>query len=312
MNGRAIGLLVVLAAVAGCGGPAGPGRGAGTPDVHPSWESCAAATAGASPGIGGSHDALTLPRLADDFRPVAAVVCRSTMVRRAGGGEDLHAVEERADDVTDLVATLRLPDEKRTNGACTMELPYVPWLALLDEQGRWVRPGVPANACRKPRIEFREAFGRLKTRQVSSRVQAQIESDGAAAAGCSQSWADMVWVTGQEKLGRGNADLPAADAAVRLCVYQVPESERGGGKPGGQFRSGGPLDAATWAAARRLLAAAGPAEACSTPAAQFAVLHPPAGQIYVELDGCRRVLFETGGGSVLRQGGPELAKSLLS
>lgn len=304
-----IGLGLALVA-GGCAGPAVE-RPAGPPVANPRWESCAVAAAPPSPGFTGAQDALAAPRLDESFRPVAAVVCRSAPVRRPAGGEDLVAAEERADDVTALVATLRLPDEKRTDDPCTADLPLVPWLALLDEQGRWVRPGIPADACGKPRREFRDAFAQLRTRRVSARVLAETESDAAAKSGCSQSWADMVWVASRFGSG-GSADRadPPAGGTVRRCVYEVPADQRGTGKPAGRFQSGGPLPAATWTAVRRELSALPPALACDTPASRFAVLHPPGtALVYLEADGCRRVLIEgPAGPAALRQGSAALTK----
>ena len=317
MAGRAAAWMVGLAlAAGGCGvttagdiGTAGPQRTAGAPAVHAAWESCAVAAPAADDGFGAGQDALTLPALDDRFQPAAAVVCRAQPQERPSGGSDMVAVEERADDVTALVAALRLPDDEPTAYACTAELPAVPWLALVDAQGRWVRPGVPVDACHKPRQEFRTAYEGLRTTRISTRVLHEIESDEAVASGCSQQWADMVWVEGQTP-GRRDATpgrLPADDAQVRICVYRVPASEQGGGKPGGDFQSGGKLPAHRWAAIKRELTTAGPAAACRTPAGRFAVLHLPAGLIYVEADGCRRVLIEGGSGrSALRQGTAKL------
>jgi hypothetical protein len=162
--------------------------------------------------------------------------------------EELVAVEERAGDVAALVTRLRLPDEKRTGGFCTADLVLAPWLVLLDAQGRWIRPGVPVDGCGRPRREFRAAVEQLRTDRVSSRVLWEIESDRAAAAGCSQVWADMVWAAGRS--GSGENGVPgtlAADyAEVRVCVYRVPARERGTGKPAGQFESGRTLAAGTW------------------------------------------------------------------
>jgi hypothetical protein len=284
-----IGLVLVLS---GCAGP---------PAVQPRWQSCAAAGASVD-----AQDALKLHRLAGDFPAVTAVICVSRPERRAGGGSDLVAVQERADDVAALVAALRLPDAEPTHGACTFELPAVPWLALLDAGGRWVRPGVPVDSCGKPRREFRTAFGQLRTTTVSTRVLRPITSDEAAAAGCEQRWADMAWMAGVAARSGGGAPgtantLPANDAEVRVCVYRVPVSERGADKPAGEFESGRPLPA--WPAVRRALATAGPAAACATPATRFAVLRPPVGEIYVEGDGCRRLLPD--GGS-LQQAPPAL------
>jgi hypothetical protein len=142
---------------------------AGAPVVNPKWESCDAIA-------GQDADAPALPRLDDSFQPVSAVLCLTASRQRATGGADLVATERRADDVAALVAALRLPDEEPTSGACTMELVTVPWLALLDADGRWIRPGVPVDSCRKPRIEVRTALGRLRTTTVSSRVY--VEADG--------------------------------------------------------------------------------------------------------------------------------------
>ncbi|WP_158566244.1 hypothetical protein [Micromonospora craterilacus] len=321
MRGRAAAVVVGLAlAVGGCAGtaPAGDGlteprRSSGSPEVHPSWESCGAATSETEVYLSGSQEALLLPSLDEGFQPVAAVVCRVVPQRRPNGGEDLVAVEERADDVAALVLSLRLPDQKSTESACTLELPFVPWLALLDAQGRWVRPGVPTDVCGKPRQEFRTAYDQLPAERVTTRVLREIESDEAVASGCSQQWADMVWVTGQFGGGQDTTPgvLPADDADVRVCVYQVPESEQGGGKPAGDFQSGGELAAGKWTAVKRELTAAGPAAACPTPASRFAVLHLPIGFVYVEADGCRRALVEAGTGpSALRQGTARLTSLL--
>jgi len=119
-----------------------------------------------------------------------------------------------------------------------------------------------------------------------------------------------VWVEGRMPGSRDATPgpLPADDAPVRVCVYRVPAGEQGGGKPAGDFQSGGELSADRWAAIKRELATAGPAGACRTPADRFAVLHLPAGLIYVEADGCRRVLIEgISGPGTLLQGTAKLA-----
>ncbi|GIF22474.1 hypothetical protein BJ973_002799 [Actinoplanes tereljensis] len=300
MSARGIVLLVVALLAGGCAGQAADGGE--SPVVQPRWESCAAVT----PEEG--TEGLALPKLDDSFVPVSAVICRTVPVRRPSGGEDMVAAEDKAGDIAGLLATLRLPDEKPTNGACTADLVLVPYLVLLDADGRWIRPGVPVDACRKPRIEFRDALGQLKTERVSGRVVLELESDEAAASGCGQAWADMVWVIGEN--GGGNASLaPLApeNAEVRRCVYRVPAKEQGGAKPAGEFETGGKLPAGTWAAVRRELTNAAPAGRCTTPASRFAVLTTPAGEVYVEGDGCRRALL---GETALRTATPALEKLL--
>jgi hypothetical protein len=123
----------------------------------------------------------------------------------------------------------------------------------------------------------------------------------------------MVWSTG--KLGGGRhtpGPLPADDAEATVCVYRVPPGERGGDKPAGEFESGGKLPAGRWPAIKRALTAAGPASPCATPAGRFAVLHLSGTEIYLEADGCRRVLIEGGtGASPLREGTAELVTLLV-
>jgi hypothetical protein len=306
-----VGLVVaatVFSAVAGCAGPAGE---RGPLQVEPAWTSCAdevpTSTGPLQPGVA---DATTLPRLDDSFRPVSVVVCSSGPLRRADGGEDLTATESRADDVTALVAALRLPDEPRTDDACTMELYLAPFFALLDEQGRWVRPGLPLDSCGKIRIEVRDALQGLRLTPVSRRPIREIESSAAAAAGCSQQWADMVWVTAQSGTKGGPAVVPPGfdgPVQVRLCVYQVPAEQQRNGKPAGDFVSGRYLSDEQWAGARREIESAPAAADCATPASRFVVLHSGAGELYAELDGCRRVLAHAADGTeTLRQASPAL------
>jgi hypothetical protein len=308
-------LLVPVLAVgllAGCGGsPSGVGspgaRPAGTASAEPAWASCDAVGApsqGPNPA-----EALTLPRLGPDFVPTAVVVCQLTPERRADGGQDLLAVEGLAgapDDVAAVLTAVRLPDESRTPGACTSDLPGVPWFALVDGSGRWVRPGVPADACGKIRIEVRQAVERLTLRRVAARPVRELESSGAAASGCVQQWADIVWVTGQTPPDplpgpppAGREDPFAAGAGLRVCVYGVPPAERGGGKPAGTFERGTVLPADRRPALAAALRRTATAPACTTPATRFALIRPvddTAGTIYVELDGCRRVLIEPADG----------------
>ena len=165
-------VIAVLTLSAGCAGPGAGGFAppTGSPEVHAAWTSCAAAMSGpdarsssaaALPGV--DNGAAALPRLGDDFTPVAAVLCRGGPGVRSGAAP---AGEERADDIADLVAALRLPDQSRTADVCPAILITTPWLALLDGQGRWVRPGVPVNACGQPRPEVVDAIRALATTRL--------------------------------------------------------------------------------------------------------------------------------------------------
>jgi hypothetical protein len=168
-------ITVLIIALSGCGGPEksapGPARsGPPAPEVHDRWESCeSAAPMSADDWFSAGQDALGLPILDDTFQPVAAVVCRVEMRPVTATSTETVAEELRAGDVTALLPTLRLPDEGATADACTEELQLVPWLALVDRDGRWIRPGIPVDSCHKPRIEFRQAYGKLATTVVTSR-----------------------------------------------------------------------------------------------------------------------------------------------
>ncbi|PWR12836.1 hypothetical protein DKT68_02175 [Micromonospora acroterricola] len=330
-SGRTV-LAVALLGVA-LGGCAGQGSGPDAGDdpgparIIERWTSCAEAAprAGAGVVLPAPDGAEPLPtgedpaigRIDPAFTPVTAVLCGREIRPRPGGGEEQVATERRADEIGALVDALRLPD-RRPDGeiACTLDMVIPPWLALLDERGRWLRPYLPADACGKPRAEVRAALDGLRLTTVDSRTVGQVESAAAAAAGCAQRWADMVWV--ETTMGRPGPPAPATVPAaepLRLCVYQVPASERGGGKPAGDFAYGGPLPPDRQAAVLRALAAAGPATACATPASRFAVLRPLDGtggpDRYVELDGCRRFLVvPPAGGPQLGQGDAALAELL--
>jgi hypothetical protein len=298
IKGLVVAAVAATLAACGAGASGTPERPAGTPEVRPSWTSCAAEVPERTiPGV----DAIALPRLADQFIPSAAIVCDSQPQRRADGGQDLVAFESRADDVTELVAALRLPDQPRTAGACTMDLPIVAWFALLDAAGQWLRPGLPTDACGKIRIEVRKAVGALRLTRISSHTVAELESAGAVAAGCGQMWADMVSVETSQKRATPGAAFASpfvAGAQVRLCAYRVPASEQGSGKPAGTFEHGGILATQRWAAIANALAAAGGVRECSTHAGRFALLRSDgtAGEVYVELDGCLRIMATRGNG----------------
>ncbi|WP_345511536.1 hypothetical protein [Phytohabitans houttuyneae] len=246
------------------------------------------------------------PRLAADFSPVAVTVCRDETRRRADGGLDLITVELRGDRVAELTAALRLPDLDATRGACrTMLRRSVGWFALHDAGGRSVRPRAPLDECGNARREAAEAFAALPLTRVADTVVRELESAGAAAAGCAQDWKNMIAIDAPTaRPGRG-ADLVGDE--VRICVYRV-------GADTGQFVRGELVDRGERRTAiGRALAAAGPAGECTRTAERFAVLRPPSAEgaeVYVELDGCNRVLLPApdGAGRLLAQAGPRLIR----
>ena len=231
---------------------------------------------------------------------------------RRDGGTDLVATEEHASDVAALEAVLRLPvlTPPAGNSTCRLDLPSVGWLAVVDASGRWVRPGAPTDECGRIRDEVTEVVRALVLTRVSTRVLREVTSAAAARAGCSQEWADMVWV---ETTQGGNPSALTGDpfpgaAQVRLCVYDVPVQERGSDKPGGMFSRGGLLEAGVRARVTQLLLDSAPAVDCARQATRFPLLLPAdgPGDVYVELDGCHRILIESA------NAGPQPGTRLLS
>ncbi|GAA3344759.1 hypothetical protein GCM10020358_49280 [Amorphoplanes nipponensis] len=282
-------------------------RPSSAPRIHPRWRSCAGEPSMRPQDEG--LDAVSLLHFAGTFHPVAAVRCREDTQRRPDGGTDAIAVEDRADDVAALLAALRLPDapppspepsagdeppDPDPDLICTLEGYSPPRLVLLDGQGRWVRPGIPRDACGKPLAEAAAAMDKLHWTRVTTRVLGEVESAEAAASGCDQVFTDMVWFTGVYPPTRQGDLAPLADdaASVRLCVYQVKASGRDSEKPQGDFVAGGLLPTGRWAAVKRAVQTSGKATTCTTPANRFARLETPRGDIYVELDGCRRLVAQ--------------------
>ncbi|MEU4240053.1 hypothetical protein [Actinoplanes sp. NPDC026619] len=318
MGGRTSALAVCLVLLAGCAGPAPAdgekprrdARSRGVPVVEAAWVSCDRFVP-APDGMlfGGGWEAVVLPALGGTFRAVAAVICRSDSQPHPGGGSDLVAVEERATDIADLVTALRLPDQSMRDCHGEFWAQYVPWLALLDAQGRWVRPGIPLAPCNAPRAEVSAAIARLPVTRVSTRVLRRNDRDVAKAGGChdAEPYDEVFGVVHEPD----PASLPAATAGMRVCRFRTGSAVLDGY---GILQDGGPLPAATWAEVRREIAAAGPAAACDQVGTRFAVLREKSWDrpISVEADGCRRVLIE---GSIsnrgdLRQGSAELVSLL--
>jgi hypothetical protein len=289
--------LVIVPAVAGCAGREGDSVRPGTQtpsdssQADPRWDSCQQADLDAGPRP--PADPADLPRPDDDFAAVAAVVCGADNQNQPDGSEYLIGTEDRARDVAELVAALRLPDEPNTHGICTSDNPTVPWFVLLDAQGRWVRPGVPRDQCGKHRAEVRAAAKALNLTRISTWPIKQIRSAEAGAAKCGQQWSNEVpsharvggWAT---TVGPLFGDRSPA----RLCVYRVPASEQRSKHPTGEFHYGGLLSADQGAAIDTAVRNAPRANAaCTKPTSRFAVLRATTGEeaAHVELDGCRRV-----------------------
>jgi hypothetical protein len=314
--------MIIVAGAAGCAGqardsnrpPSGRGE-AGASPPGPVWTGCEKRDQGFKPGDAGlGVDAGDLAPLGNDFRAVAAVVCGSETEQRLDGSQYLVGTEDRAEDIAALITTLRLPDEAATTRACTADHPTVPWFVLLDEQGRWVRPGIARDECGKQRAEIRAAVKALTLTRVSTWPIEQVRSAESVAAKCGQGMANMVRVrasSGADNWATTVGPLFGNRSPVRLCVYRVPADEQRAKKPVGEFAYGRVLSATRAAAINKMIRETPQASpACDKPTTTFAMLQATTGQepVFVELDGCRRVLAAPINDPIaaLRKASPEL------
>jgi hypothetical protein len=277
-------LMVVAVGLAGCGVPNRDGEAV----RGDRWTSCTEELA--RDRAEKRPDAVRLPLIGKNTTAAAVVVCAVEGSRpiRYGGYETVET-EHRAADLVALLAALRLPDERPESDVnCGDVVIPVPWLALVDRDGSWFRPGVPRDVCRQPRKEVIEAIRGLRATLVHSQVQGGGEEKA-----CSHSHPDPVWVMGEPTPmvpGVDQVDLEFPPGLVR-CVYSV--------EPAGQ-RIGPPIAHLEWGRGgddqyqvTTLLRAHDPASTCLTVAARFARLYSPARpsrDVYIELDGCQRIL----------------------
>ncbi|MEU8425165.1 hypothetical protein AB0C15_30265 [Micromonospora sp. NPDC048835] len=288
-------------ALGGCGGTEIGPDGAAEPapaQIVDGWTSCTREAPGAGEMVPSSPavDEPTTGRIDPAFTPVAAVVCGREIRPGPNGGQEQVATERRANEIAALLTALRLPDEEADGKvACTLDLVIPPWLALLDDRERWLRPHIPTDSCDKPRAEVIAALAGPQWTTVDTRTIRQVESAAAEAAGCSQQWTDMVAVeTRNGRVAPVGPAAPPAAGPLRLCVYEVPASLQDGEKPPGDFVYGGPLPPERQAGVLRAMSNRRAVVDCATPASRFAVLRPLDGagpERYVELDGCRRFLI---------------------
>ncbi|MEV4546271.1 hypothetical protein [Micromonospora echinaurantiaca] len=308
-------LLLAVAILAGCGNlPAGTGYSPPRdrePVIHAAWTSCAEEfEPDADPW--GRRPAL----LGDGFHPVSAVVCALEERDQPDGGRDRVEVESRVDDIGAIVGALRLPDEPGSGEVCVTGSANPPWLVLLDRDGRWLRPGVPVDICGLPRKEVLDAGEALRLTVVRTRALEQIISGAAAKAGCQQRWRDEFWPSPQERedgqyLSSPPVGLPFTPELGRstvVCRYRMSDPRQG--DPAiAEFERGGKVPPDRVAELNGRLAWSTPAKPCTTRATKIVSLSAVVNRgdyVYIELDGCMRMLADIYGVHVLTQADPDL------
>jgi len=187
----------------------------------------------------------------------------------------------------------------------------------MDAQGRWIRPGLPTDACGKIRSEVRDAVANLPLTDVSKRTLREMVSGIADASGCRQHSVDVVRVHtkyGEERWGTYRGDELGDGSPVRLCLYRVSTGERHRARPNGDFERGAMLSARQWDTIKTTMRKAGGARDCTKLAGRFALLSrtdAADGAVYIELDGCRRIVAVPDvGGLTLAQADAALVKLL--
>ncbi|HEY5821338.1 MAG TPA: hypothetical protein VIT20_05150 [Propionibacteriaceae bacterium] len=319
--GRVLALFLGLALAGGLGGcsstvEAAPTRPA---EMQQPWPGCEATGAfqetdsfAGPPGQGSIPNA---------FQATTAVLCQTDDRTNADDELVLVGLERRATDITSLLTYLAQPSRVSTRPddlVCQTMAVSLPWLFLLDAQGRWVTPALPTDECNFPLGTFDAdgpTYGRLAYHDAVVTQLRVTESAEARAAGCAMQWKNMVQVETSDGAVTGETIRtdPFGGSEVGVCLYDVPDEEASADSPTGEFRAGRKLDQemSKDVVAALIGSKAAPAD-CSKRASGFAVLRSSRGEptVYVELDGCQRILTDGGQGPTLAQASPTLVRTI--
>jgi hypothetical protein len=239
------------------------------------------------------------------FRPTAVVMCTDETRTVARDGTWAFLVEQRADSgFSTFVDELRRPSDELSSGPCPGLLIIAPWFELIGPDGQGLRVAVPRDECSQPRESALNALRGLPFKTVKETRLGQVESQAAIDAGCAMRWKNMPAIEVGDGMARSSARdrvFPTTPNQLTLCRFSADPRD----VTAGHFVSGKKLTGATIASVLAELEASQPASACTLTSSTFAVLTPnPAGAtVYVELDGCHRILTDA---HELRQASPAL------
>jgi hypothetical protein len=305
-------LLGAVTALAGCGTVTAPAASGGpqqtatkvaSPPPHASASPVPTTTAG-PPVVSGRPACAGWPSnavrdkpLPASFVPAAALRCVAGDQLVPGKGQWQTATLERAEgNLAPLVAALRQPSGHRAPGmicpAIAIELPQ---FVLVGKDGTALWPALPVSGCGLVQSPVLAALAALPWQPVSVRLVAQVQTQQEVASGCAPQDTDPFTMYAPLRPSAGGAVFPAVPASLLICAYSS-----GGAAGAPQFTGSATV---TGGAERGLLAGlsgAGRATVCTAREPGFAVVSAPgaagssavpgAGQMYVELGGCRRVL----------------------
>lgn len=213
------------------------------PGLSPgSWTSCQTRTDDeiARGNAAPAEQLISEVRVRPDFPAVAAVICDVTYEWVTNDRVITRSVERRGTDTAALMAALQLPDAPRTTDQCATDRPFLPWIVLLDHDGRWVKPRYPdSGRCAHPRPEVLAAVQHLPTRTVATTIVDGSSADatltghlfmvGGPAPGLRRSIAGTVVATGPGgehpvTVGRDGAyllNLPSGTYALAGTMGQI-------------------------------------------------------------------------------------------
>jgi len=306
-----LGLLTLVLTVSGCGrnapvGAAGPAStrpgpqfttpaapptptNADPPELRPPvW-----VDANCPPGAY-NYDPLTQAnrgRLPDEFVTAWVLRCETEVRDVPGQGRQAFRLVLRADTpAAELVAQLRRPSERQTNGLCLAYGVGVPYFALVDRDNKAVLPAVPNDECGRPRRDALQELEKLHFTRLSETPAGEVQSQKSIDTGCPEKYKDMITISADRAKPAAARPLwPGSPGPLRVCTY---DPMPGKDVPGGQLRTARTLDAGATADLVAALDKAGPAAACPTPHSRFAVISPVGSNNWAmaELDGCQRLL----------------------
>lgn len=238
-----------------------------------------------------------------DQRPTAVIRCTAVRELIAGEGEWQFAVTSRATDLDLLVRLLRQGSEPQGGGMCPAIL-VLPTEVTLQIEGERLTVPTATNSCGQTTEPVQQAFSALHWTEVSRTRIAQLRPQAAVDGGCEYGKDVLAIADGQPgqpgqpagATAAGSGPALTGTGALQVCRYRsvYPDGWTVGSNQvvDGEPQSGGTIDAATAEQVRQALARTSSAAACDRSHSTFAVLRDGPGIVYVELDGCLRVLVD--------------------
>jgi hypothetical protein len=306
---------VLFALITGCASPQSgavllsPTVGSGSvPAACPSAEQL-----GSSGGAG-----IVAAPLPGDLAVTEVVECSVEDRPVAGDGVWSFNVEKRSIvGIERLLATLRTKDEPApANLTCALVGITLPWFALVDTRGNWVRPHLPLTMCGAPQPAMMSALAAVswstvratKDKQVTTQAQATAEAQ-AAAVGCATPFKDMISIDASFRVPTSSPSglLGSPQTGFTVCHYAA--SKDPGGMPLLTFISGRRVSGTAAATLANALMAAGPVQPCQLAHTTVIGIFTSASDwLLIEDDGCHRVL--DGGNNSWSQATPALLATL--